>query len=1127
MKGKKRLLATLTSVAMLIGCIAMPVSADSSNVVTTWEELKDAIAAVPTNADSATSITLGANITTLGMIRIEKDKDVLLEMNGYTLERSIQAQDADGHVIIVDSGAHLQIYGSGHPDRGNGTIKGGFANNGGGINNKGTLDISYVDIINNNVGDTTAADNTRGGGIWNSGTLFLGACTISGNKADDGGGIFNDEGGTVTLNAVTVTNNTSLLHGGGGIVNYGSITFLGNNTITGNTSKSNGGGVWNKGTFTIDDSDNRLIIKDNDSTDYLTDNLYLQGNTVMAFTDDGSLSSEAEIHVFAPNTPRPITSGWPHGTSSQTMIIPESDMLIDYNSNGELIGTPSYTYIERAWVNGAVQETVKPIPSNAVPVDNVAKSTQYWDNGVVSLNSTWVYVDHDAYWEHPIQARGDVHIILKDGVTFTCTKGIWVVGTDSSLTIYGQSTDSGTLISTGGSREAGIGGHQGNTNAVENDAITGMVCIHGGTVKATGGDEAAGIGSGKKNMMSSIVIYGGKIEAQGGKGAAGLGVGASGYVSNILIYGGEITAKGGTMPNYPDFPGAGIGGADNSTSSITINGGTIHAYGDGGGAGIGSNGYGYDCYGQNGTITINGGTVYAYGSLGKKEEGGSGHSDEYEEWMGGAGIGAGGGFSSSGTIRITGGYVHAESPWSCAIGAGYARVNRSAANIEITGGEVVAKVNDTRAAAIGGFDKNGDLTDGNLVLYAGAKVFANDVLQPSSNRVSACRGRGREVADYQVHIKPCDHPSITYTKDVEGHKAACGYCATAFTKEAHHYDSHNKCTVCGYERSAPVCKGHSVLLKEGKIGLKFFMDLSGLTEAERDSGYMTFDIAGKGTVTNESVTSSEPNSAGYYEYVVELNAIQMADEITATFHYVQDGVEKTVVETYSVKQYCIDFDKSNIEKGEKEIALTHALADYGHYLQLYLKGIRGWSFDSENGYTQMDKFYNTYTSSDTSIVTTGSTAATTIARDIHSSDIKAITYSMTFDSDTCINIYFEMTDGVAYEGEFQVDIVGGYGTYTPGTRYPLMTGEMVILERCSDGRYCLKITGICAQNLDKMYSISVNTDSTMSTNGDAANIGVCGLSYARSLAENSTSEGSDEAAVAIYRYYLAAKEYVG
>ena len=1183
---RRRIGSVILSVAMLIGCMALPVSADDVYIATSWAGLKDAI-----DRADVSIIRLENNITTEGVIEIRSGRNISLEMNGYALQRSIGSQSDNGQVILVDSGANLQIYGSGYPDRGHGTIKGGFAYNGGGINNKGTLDISYVDIIDNNVGDTTAVDNSRGGGIWNSGTLTMGACTISGNKTDDGGGIFNAEGGSIILTDVTITDNTSLLHGGGGIVNYGSITFQGETTITGNTSKSNGGGIWNWGSLIIDDSDNKLVIKDNNSTDYYTDNLFLYRNTYISLENDAVLSSNTEIYVSAEKLPTVITRGWKYG-ENQTMIMAEADMMLGF-SNGELTG--SVLYVKREWVDNKIKETSTLIPDGVemVRTSDGQAVQDHLNTGAVRLSDCWLYVDKNTEWADFLAVYGTVNLVLKDGVTFRCNKGIEVLD-GATLNIYGQTDDSGILIAQAqDSYRAGIGGkqnmgngtiviHGGNITATGSSDGAGIgtgdeaglsgapIVIYGGTVTATGGSRGAGIGGGQKSSGGPITIYGGKVTAKGSDqgrpgdldSGAGIGSGECGdYCATIKIYGGEVYATadkgaagigggagadswetameaggtieihGGSVTAKGGKYSAGIGGGSeyNSNHTIKISGGTVVAYAsaatetdleDNGAAGIGAGTCGTVSGGDfRGTIEISGGTVKAYGS-----------GRFNEESCGGAGIGAGWGGNMTGTITLSGGDIEVVSrKGGACIGAGSERFRM--------GGEMTGTVSITGTAAVKikmtantvydstqmiGYGAQGD-ESGSLVLGGNMMVFFDgEEVQKAEDRVKTCRP-GK--LDKWLYIQPCTHPGHTYIITRATHQDQCIFCSAEIQPVAHTYDSHDKCTACGYERSDPEFKGHSVLLS-GTIGLKFFVDLIELSDTEKASAYMTFVFTNKGNVIAEEVKSSGTSTQGYDEFVVELNAIQMADEITATFHYYKNDEWRTLVETYSVKQYCTDFETewnkttTHTREDYDYKTLVEALADYGHYLQIYLKGVRGWSFDAVTGHAQMDKFYSSsYYDGDRETLCS---RVGIIGRASTSPDIKSITYSMTFDSETCINIYFEMAEGADYTGSFVVEIAGNLDTWSPGSEHQLITGERVSLEKLSNGQYRLKIAGVYAQNLDKTYDITVRTDSPAADTGKSALVHVCGLYYARDLVEKSTKTGSDDAGVAIYKYFLAA-----
>ncbi|MBN2293889.1 MAG: cadherin-like domain-containing protein, partial [Pirellulales bacterium] len=147
------------------------------------------------------------------------------------------------------------------------TISGGLADQGGGINNEGTLTLTNSMLSENRASDgggifnegtltltnSTLLDNLSGygGGIFNIGKLTLTNCTLSGNFASVcGGGIYNNgNNGTATL---TVTNSTLLDNSteygdGGGIFNdgYNGTATLTNSTLSGNSARY-GGGFYNK-----------------------------------------------------------------------------------------------------------------------------------------------------------------------------------------------------------------------------------------------------------------------------------------------------------------------------------------------------------------------------------------------------------------------------------------------------------------------------------------------------------------------------------------------------------------------------------------------------------------------------------------------------------------------------------------------------------------------------------------------------------------------------------------------------------------------------------------------------------------------------------------------------------------
>ena len=289
-----------------------------------------------------------------------------------------------------------------------------------------------------------------------------------------------------------------------------------------------------------------------------------------------------------------------------------------------------------------------------------ASDTWYVVNGTMTIGSLSSKIR--------ISVSGNVHLILTDGCSLTINGGIEVAD-GNSLTIYGQTGDTGSLlIQNVDNEKAGIGS-AGNTKC-------GSITINGGKVNvAKSGDNGAGIGSGYQGDSGTITINGGIVTATGNGYSAGIGGGGLRSGGTITINGGTVTATGGNSG------GAGIGGGEwGDGGTITINGGTITATGGkSGGAGIGGG-----RYAAGGNIAINGGTVTATGGK-----------------SGGAGIGGGANGASSGTggsggtIIISGGTVTATGGSSGGAGIGDG-INGSGGTVAISNSFVMASsISDT------------------------------------------------------------------------------------------------------------------------------------------------------------------------------------------------------------------------------------------------------------------------------------------------------------------------------------------------------------------------------------------------------------------------------------------------
>ena len=305
----------------------------------------------------------------------------------------------------------------------------------------------------------------------------------------------------------------------------------------------------------------------------------------------------------------------------------------------------------------------------------------------------------------------------------------------------------------------------------------------------------------------------------------------------------------------------------------------------------------------------------------------------------------------------------------------------------------------------------------------------------------------------------------------------------------------------------PMFKSYTLVL-EGKIGVRFYMYLP---QTERFGyGYMDFQISGKDGdlyATTEQF-STDPtvipvNSKGYYGFTFYVNTIQMADTITATFHFTDNGEDRTIQTTYSAKQYFLMFDDSYAAVpeaySENMANLIMATADLGHYVQAYLSYVRPeWSL--ENGdHAEMDKFYHIYTD-DELIEATEAVASHALSISGSSSEIKKMTYKVNFDSDMAIHMIVVMKPGYT-------------GTLTATTE----DGVDCVIVKQTDTKYMVEIPNVQAHQLSHKFTIHITTDSgTLTVVGS-------GLTYAQMLLAGANGDAMvQNAMIAFYRYSMYA-----
>ena len=188
-----------------------------------------------------------------------KDKPIILDLNGYTIDRALGTAQVDGTVISVSGALKLK------DSTGSGKITGGNNNNsattgtwGGGVC---VLGGAFFTMEGGNI--SCNLSEIGGGGVYvcNGGSFTMTGGTIGGSGVNDanmdkstsssGGGVFVN--GEFTMSGGTITGNITDANGGGvAVTEHGTFTMSGTAVISANkASYGSGGGVYVFGNFTM------------------------------------------------------------------------------------------------------------------------------------------------------------------------------------------------------------------------------------------------------------------------------------------------------------------------------------------------------------------------------------------------------------------------------------------------------------------------------------------------------------------------------------------------------------------------------------------------------------------------------------------------------------------------------------------------------------------------------------------------------------------------------------------------------------------------------------------------------------------------------------------------------------
>ena len=287
------------------------------------------------------------------------------------------------------------------------------------------------------------------------------------------------------------------------------------------------------------------------------------------------------------------------------------------------------------------------------------------------------------------------------------------------------------------------------------------------------------------------------------------------------------------------------------------------------------------------------------------------------------------------------------------------------------------------------------------------------------------------------------------------------------------------------------------LVLSGKIGVNFFLDLSALTNDEKAASYTVFTVKGK--ESTDLFDESHTDLNGNFGFTCYVTSIEMAEIITAVFHY---GDDQTVTKTFSVKDYVTRFDEMQAETNQfddAEVALVHSIADYGHYVQPWLAETNNWSVGSD--YAPMNLFSSK--SYDYSDIQTQSEDYQILYE--KNEGIIGFSFNLSLNAETGLNIVVKPSE----DAECTVSVFKG----------DVLTNYTANLQ--NDGTYLVKIPNITANKLNVAYTVKAVVD------GNESFITVSPLSFANYVMnhQDGYNRVAKNAVSAFFSYYAAIAEY--
>ena len=201
-------------------------------------------------------------------------------------------------------------------------------------------------------------------------------------------------------------------------------------------------------------------------------------------------------------------------------------------------------------ISGTVTDYTK-IASTDTAWGTAGKETWYVADGIVNIITTTYDYDNNKNVYNPVEIKGNVNVILKNGAVVSVVNGI--AGTDATITFYSESENASGVIGFigatgddggGGTTNSGSDEANGKNGEDGKDAVNvSSFTVAGGTVTVIGGDGGKGGGAGYGTNYDTNESYYG-VGGDGGNGGAAI-------TDNTKVYlnGGRLNVTAGRGGN--------------------------------------------------------------------------------------------------------------------------------------------------------------------------------------------------------------------------------------------------------------------------------------------------------------------------------------------------------------------------------------------------------------------------------------------------------------------------------------------------------------------------------------------------------------------------------------------------